>query len=357
MLPYFLIYFFLTINTLIANAAKNNAVKKIFLFLSVIIISSLYYFRDPVIGTDTKFYVMFFDIIKDLNFSEYHDFSQNYGLEYFFVLFSGGLLLLGDNNIVLFLYAFFIYYFVFKSFYLSKLNFVFLALGLFSFFSLYFWGFNILRQCLALSLVICGSIFLIKGNKIKFAIYISLGSLFHLTAIFCFFFYFIYRYRIFLFKNIIYLNLIFLIFLISSFKVFDLIGSGYSFYINEAENVSPFGWLTMFLYFFICCFSMVVANKNQYFFDSGSFFSIILSLFVSYNVFLNILGFSNQGLNRMGFYFLWPVIFIIPMIFDSITNGKNKILYGMILYIIYTLYFIYTVNLLSDDMIPFVWKN
>lgn len=315
----------------------------------------LYYFRDYSIGKDTYAYVEYFEVLKYIDYSEIYYYSQLFKVEFFFFLFSKFLLeVFQDIHVVFYIYAVITYTILLYAFRKSKLNFLLLLFSIFTFFPIYYYGFNILRQSISLSFIILSIMYLVRGENKKFVLWVILAGLFHSSAIICLFFYFIFFFREYLYKNII---LFYSVFYTIGYVFFSFIGSyldKYTVYI-EGDDAKPFGWLILLFFAFNFFFAYFLdRSKNLGLYrEELKFYNIILGLFLVYNLLLNTIGFSNQGLNRLGFYLMWPIIFIIPILVYTQFKGNDKVLVNLGVFIFYFLICLYLLANQSESIVPF----
>src|SRR5690606_17087680 len=101
---------------------------------------------------------------------------------------------------VFFCFGLIIYNFYVRAAVNSNLNLVIFIAALFSYTGLYFMSFNILRQCVALSIVFFGVRYLTLGLNRKFILTCLVATAFHYSAIISLLFLVIYKYRSILYR-------------------------------------------------------------------------------------------------------------------------------------------------------------
>ena len=197
-------------------------------------------------------------------------------------------------------------------------------------------------------------VYLTNSENKKFIFWVLISSLFHSSAIVCLFFYFAYIYRDYIYKYILY---IYVILLGVGYVFLNLIGSYLDKYIvyMEASGEKPFGVSIMlgFTSIFFLAYFLDLKRDDFLYRDHLKFFNFLLGLFLVYNIMLYILGFSNQGLNRVGFYFMWPIVFIIPILVGGFFKKNDRFFVNFILFPFYILMFFYILFNQSDSIIPF----
>lgn len=356
MFEYFLIYGCVVLFSFSFYLINDVNLKKLILVIMVFILASLNYFRDYSIGTDTWNYVQYFDILDDVSYGDVSNVSSSYRIEYVFLFISKVLIDIFPNyHYVFFIYSLFVYYLILSAFLKLKLNIILLAVSLFSIFPIYFYTFNILRQVVALSLVIYSLTFLFKNRNLSFFSTIVFASLFHFPSLICFIFYFLFNYSRFFIRNLIWLGgLIFtLIYLLLT--IFNSYLGKYVYYFSIEDYSKPFSMVSLFLHFFIFIISLYtirikgVLNVSKDFL----FLTIVVFIFLSYNILLYVTGISNQGLNRLGFYFYWASMFLVVKNFKINFKGDGLILVYFLWFLFSFLWFYYLLSGFSSDLVPY----
>lgn len=197
MLPYVLVYITVVIASFFAQAKTLKIFKTLASVIIILSLAILYLIRDYTIGTDTLNYIPIFtaldnnhDILSPFYYSVLYNFEV--GFTYIsFILVN----MLHEPYLIFFIYALLIYSCFWYVIQKSKLNYTLLYASIFSFFPLYLYSFNILRQCVAIALIMLATHFLLNQRNKKFILFILVAVLFHYPAIICLIFYFFYRYR------------------------------------------------------------------------------------------------------------------------------------------------------------------
>lgn len=358
MLAYFSVYVFIVIISFLISIVKEKSVTKLLLFSLIILFSLLYFFRDYNIGTDTQAYVHYFDILKRSKYSEVFELSQLYKIEFGFLFFSKFLVDIFPNYHYLFLfYSIIVYCLMVKVFIKSKSNFLILCISLFSVYPLFFYNFNILRQSISIALIIYSVSCLFDNQKNKFFLVVFLSSFIHFASIISILFYFVYKKSDFLYKHSISLSVIFFSIFLITFKFSEVLFGKYYHYFSVAEAVEPFSLITLFFYFSVYFYSVYVINNYGKFYDLRkiTFYNIILLVFLVYNIILNFTGLSNQGLNRLGFYFSWVVIFLVPEMLKFSLKKQSLVILYIFIFLFYSFWFVYSVGNFGDDLVPFTY--
>lgn len=161
--PYVLIFFTVSLLSFLHYTTSQKLYKNILNIFIVLTISSLYLTRAYTMGTDTYTYVDMFNYLANLrSIPDLLSYSLLYNIEIGFTLISNFLsMIFNSPSFLLFAYAVLIYICWTYVFVKSKLNLVLLFASLFSYFEMYYFSFNILRQCVAISISVVAASFLL----------------------------------------------------------------------------------------------------------------------------------------------------------------------------------------------------
>ena len=247
--PYLIVSLSIVLYSFFLSLGKRSSKVLNIIFYPLIIgnFSILFYLRNFSIGLDTYTYnEIISDVINFNGISEIIPYSMKNNLEPGFIFTT---YLFGFVGNVSFIFTFFSILIYFNYCYVLskiKINPVLYFLSFFSYFGVYLWSLNILRQMIAVSFVVLASYFLTEGKNRKFVFLILIASLFHYSAIFCILFYFIYKYI-----NILY-RLRFYIFLIIIFFTKYILSYFVNFYdrYSTYDQINSNGNIGLFLLFF-----------------------------------------------------------------------------------------------------------
>ena len=160
---------------------KNKFDKRVVLILSILFMFIFSTFRDVSVGNDTNEYVRVFNSFGGIDKLADNINSSRYELGYVLIntiiktFTNNYTILLGIISII---YLYSIYHFINKH---SKSKWI--SIFLFYTLGIYFLIFNLLRQCIAISIFLYAIDFIINKNPIKYIISIFIASLFHITAL------------------------------------------------------------------------------------------------------------------------------------------------------------------------------
>lgn len=192
----------------------------------------------------------------------------------------------------------------------------------------------VLRQHLAIAIVLLSIKYIIKRDIIKFLIITSIAFLLHKSSIVWYFVYFVYGIKD--EKKIIWIVFLSTAFFFCVFNNLSYINNflslGYATYINESEITSQYKLTNLFIiaYIFIIYY---ITNKKIMFKDGYyKLFSLLLIL----DLILNLTGYKTILLSRFLLYYNISLLFVIPMTYNKINNMILKYLYLLSIIVIFT---------------------
>lgn len=356
MLPYILVY----ITVVIASFFTQVKTPKVFQILasSIIILSLsiLYLIRDYTIGTDTLNYIPIFSALDSNHdvFSPFY-YSLIYNFEIGFTYLSFFLVnTFHEPYLIFFIYALLIYWCVFYVVQKSNLNYTILYASVFSFFPLYLYSFNILRQCVAIALIMLATHFLLNQRNKKFILFILVAVLFHYPAIICLIFYFFYRYRNLFYKFWFLVVPAVTILASTAFTLLTSSSVKYQSYTSSDEitELLSIPVFSVYLLIYMCSVSLIrfVEIENRDFFK---FYSVVLSVFIGLQLFMFNFDILNQAISRSALYFLSPIIFIIPYILNGIKDKNLRYVFNLLFFSFLSFYFLYVLSNKGVEYMPF----
>lgn len=356
--PYLIVSLSIILYSFFLSIGKNSSKILNILFYSLIIgaFSILFYLRSFSIGIDTYTYSeIMSDVLNFSNISEVFPYSIKNNLEPGFIF---TIYLLGFLGGISFIFTFFSIVIYFNYCYVLskiKINPVLYFLSFFSYFGVYLWSLNILRQMIAVSFVVLASYFLTQEKNRNFVFFILIASLFHYSAIFCILFYFLYRNINFLyrFRFLIFLLIIFFTkYILSNFVVFYDRYSTYS----QADSKGGVGVFLLFFYIITVFVGDFFGRKYSVYYLENKFFNLILLLYLSLQFAFIFSGINNLGTSRFVIYFLWPSVFIWGIFFTNIKLKYHRLLLSLLFFVFLITYWFYSLSNLKLDFVPFVFK-
>lgn len=218
---------------------------------------------------------------------------------------------------------------------------VYITFGFYTFF------FNGLRQGIAMAICFLGLPYLIEKRLIAYLLVIFIASLFHVSA-------FVMLPLYFLVNSKIKIELKFLACLITSTLTSQILigyfaqsNARYEHYTQEAERTG--GYITLALYFFIGLLVYVtgykIRNEDIRFKKLEQILLCGLALVLP----IALLGTDPSGPQRIMYYFVSSVIFLIPYILRKYNN-----LYISILFVIFSVIYFILITMRFSNLYPYV---
>lgn len=342
------IIFFLLSFLFIYLSNKYENKKKFFVFLALFLLSFLAAIRDSSVGTDVNYYVkpIFINSVKYGFFEHYALETKEIGYLFFNYIIS---LFTSNFNIYLFFMQFFMLFFAYKG--LNYINPKHKTLIFIIYVFLYYnRSLNVIRQSMALGLVLVSLKYIFNNNPKKFICIIFLAFLFHKSALVFLIAYPLYKLLGSSNKNSYYILILFLVFsflFIFNFKdiLLFLVNINVlptrfvkytTIYFNEVIDFELADLLIdialIIIYFF---FNKLIKKKYPH----ATFFFFFLLI----DLLCNIVGGSYTVVNRIGLYFRIPAELFFFSCFDSFLkeeNGKNVFssLFSIIIIVAYWVY-------------------
>lgn len=324
-----MIYVVCILSVLLLSYIADRKQKYICLFLSALILSLFCGLRGIGTGVDTGHYFNFMSYIRGSGIS--------YGSDIGFSLLS--YLMMGVFNnpyYPLVVFAFITNYLIVYRLwdFRNEASFVLMMLVYMTW--QYSYGFNIVRQFMAIAIVFWGTRYIERGNYIRYIVFNILAATIHTSALLCFSFLFVtFGYKA---KKKKYKIIAF-----GAALLIVLIGIGmfrnniikYEGYFSNANNAIH--GMTIFK---ICCAVMVAFSNRIFSNDSfsiskqGKYIPMQRQIPIMYMVglLLSSLGMWFTFLNRIGFYFM---VFEMPFWGQVVRAKKNKVIYWfLILFIV-----------------------
>ncbi len=342
MIIYFIIYILSFIFAYIAekNYEKNKFMFYIMSFLAILIPSIFAGLRSSGVGTDTKVYI---DIYLNFaskydSFFNFYDFATNLGnhiepLFLFIVYISTRIV--SNINFGYFLIQFIIMFFAYLACYRAKklnsnlsMSFAYLTFM----FLVYNKTFNLCRQSLAMVIMLSATKFIFERNWKKYFLYLLIACCCHDTAIVYLPLYFIYpivkNKRNLLMTGILMIALLLVFtykplleFLISN----SFIDSSYTYVLHTKGNSIV---ISAYLAFIVTIIFLCLYRKSLEQISEHNTFYLYILIFAAI---IYCIGFSSKYSQRISFYFIYYIIFLIPQIKYIINSVKNKIIINLII--------------------------
>ena len=385
MLIYFIITLMIALVGIGIHANKNMKRRRDFLIFSfglMILVASL---RAPSVGIDLAgHYAKRFEQIAFYNWKDIPKFSVFSTYEIGYCYYCKFLSMINSNvQFYIFVTSLIVYgtmgYLIYK-----KSSDVILSTMLVIFSCQYYMYMNIIRQALAVSVVLIGYIFLDKSKRsisdyIKFALFVLVASTFHDSAILCLVM-IVFDKMQFRRRDILLSGVITMICYVVYSKLFVFVanlisndnGSYVSYMEKAGENVGNMNLQTITLLvltagaFFIGAYFLIWKKKEYYCDDTREVSSIIknenLLLYMGLMATVcRLLIFKMNIINRFSYYFIPFTILLYPYAIDRITYTPNRKVIRTAVYFSYGLYFVWMTISFANKFygtVPYIpfWK-
>lgn len=342
MLPYIIILLFV-VSVVYFEVEYLGRKAIIFPSIFLILFSSI---RSYTVGTDSISYTEAYRLEYD---PYYYGFNSN--IEYGYQLFDYFILNFFSDYFWLFLFFSIIvvclYMITIKRISINYLVsvFVFITFGFYTFF------FNGLRQGVAMAICFFGLPYLIEKRIIPYFLVVLTASMFHVSALVMVPMYFLVNSKFKLEYKV------FGCFIISLFSSQILIGylaegnARYEHYTEEAEKTG--GYITLLFYTFIGALVFVLGKKYRNFDIRFNKFEQILLCGLALVFPVSLLGTDPSGPQRVLYYFVGVVIFLIPYILRRVKSAYFNLLFIFLSIIYFLLITMRFSNLYPYQINPF----
>lgn len=318
----------------IAIKQKRKIVKKSLIILSFLLLLIFVGFRYNV-GTDYESYLRAYDTASRVSWDKLGTMRMELLVAAIFKICS---LVFIDARLVFLVLGFLMLWPIYK---VNKLyDYKYLAYSVLMYCVLFLpFGLNGMRQGIAMSFMLLGTIYLLK-NKTKFSIInCVIATLFHTSTLVVFPYIFLiwlcrYKKIKFTILNIILttsLAIIVLFFLNSI-----LISNGFTQYdyILGSVNIGSMSFSSVIMYLPIVFFALAFSKNADEREESNVFNNLTLS-----GIFFTLIGTAAQYLSRFGLFFLMPSIILVPQAVQSISRKNTRIVVKILLITYLVLFF------------------
>ena len=338
--------FILLINGLLL-ALSNSLKIKYFYYLAAI--SLIIFSGMRISGMDYESYNFIYDSIKSNNYQEYIDPIN-------LAIIKLGFIISDSNKIIFLIYSaitvFSVIFFIDRNSSNKELSlYIFMTFGLY-----YLSTFNIIRQWLAIAILLIGFNFLLEKKYLYLYFIICIASIIHLSAlIFIFMPFFNRRYKL---KNLLFILIMSPVLI---YLIFQLIGiSSYVHYLNEDFIFTADDPILRPTTLFYLLFNIFIVWKLKYFQKAHHLdekIIIFLNMCIASSLIIILfyfMGFDFQILMRANVYFTIQYIILIPILI-RILSKKHNYIFNYVFIVLLSLNFIFSIyfNGESQKLLPY----
>lgn len=338
---YIVVLIYIIILSIIMKQTKKPANSKVYLFLCFVPLTLIACLRNPSIGIDTQQFVNAFDKIIFLKPENFGLLRYEYGFSYLCWIIGK---ICTNSQLLIFVTSLFVNYSIARFISKNSEN-VYISVILYLIVNFYFSYMNIMRQALAISILLLGFEFLKEKKYVKYLLFVLIASFFHSSAILAVIFIFLRKFK-FNRKFLITCCLITIVSFIFGEEFFIFLSkisprlADYSNSSFTTENY--FGSLLDFLvYALVFIFGIVILLKNDrcVFDDKDNKMNILIGIMGVATIFY-VLVMKVIIFNRFTHYFSIFMIIWLPNCIMRIKNTKNRFYITTILTVFFILYWL-----------------
>lgn len=350
MLPYFINLAFVLLVSFVGVRGRG---KPSFMLLGVGFFSMIFLagLRDQIVGTDTRNYIYFYDLLQDF----YSISDVNVDIEVGYLVLTWLLHFISSEYITL-LFGIAIFYIGTCYWAILKLSvnipmsiFVFITMGFYTF------GFNGARQALAMGICFLAIDALQEKRFLKYSMHIFLAYFFHKSAIILCLTYFILVGGGVGWKRFAYLIAASLAFL--SFSGLVSVAATFSEkYENYGVSTDGGGGVQVAFLSAIAIFFMLFERYVTYGQKAYNMYLNMYILGVLIAVLSVVLGIDPSGMLRLSLYFTFSAVLLWPLVFKNIRSNGVRTFAIILFSLLYLTYYAMTLDSFSE-MSPYVFNR
>lgn len=333
------IYLLSLVFVILTSLLKNKKYQVVLNGGILFVISSL---RDITVGSDLVNYISYFKIISNLNFSE----LSNIKLEYGYVLFNKIISVIFNNERFFIISVSFFIIILFSKFIYDNSKNPWLSFFLFITLMYYALTLNQIRQMMAAAIVLFNINSVKDKKKVKFFSSVLIATLFHKTAIVYIILYFIKNIKI-DYKYILGMFILSIgVFLFGDRMVINLMQliNKYQIYSNNVISNDGTGMLILLI---------IITFLGWIFYEDDDKRKSIYFHIMFVSILIQIISLKFSILNRITNYFSIIMIILIPNVIKSRTEIYMRCIGTIILCIITSVFFIYSLKLDFNGIVPY----
>ncbi|HCY44205.1 MAG TPA: hypothetical protein DHU33_02125 [Firmicutes bacterium] len=333
-----LLLYILVLSMLFTKYKEDNKKKKLFLFMSFLPIILISCMRANTVGVDTYQFTNAFLRIRYLQPYQFETLRYEYGFTYFCWILGK---VFSNYQALLIVTSIFINFSILCFIYKNSKN-VYLSTILYIICNFYFSYMNIMRQAMAIAIILFAFEELKKNKKILFVIWVIVASFFHSSAILAILFIPFYGKKVSKKAVTLILFLAILAFVFGK-NFFSFISSfsqrlsDYSGSVFTSENY--FGSLLDSAVYLISLVFGVTLIKNKKIIAENNNIGFLVYM-MGLAVIMNVLVMRVSIFNRFAHYFTIFIIIWLPNVVSSLENKKTQFLLKTIIVVFFIIYWL-----------------
>lgn len=337
---------------------NGSIIENILILINSIVFAMLFFLRSERVGTDYINYLYLSDVLSTMSFEDTWEFAQNTNMESFFVFVTKVIEnIFSDSYIVMLVW--YILFLIFLVYFIKKES----PNILLSFWIFYSWGMfnqslNIMRQYLAVGILLVGVVYLLKKNIRFFLIAIVLAFFLHHSAVVAVLLYIAYLFR----KNarmfslsIVFGSVLLFLYMNNLMSILGAVFGGVFDKYTGYDNFDRSSGIGLVVNSIIFLFYYIFYDKVSKDLDSAYIWLCSASLVLG----MNIISMGNPVMSRLVIYFKIMLVASIPCYFNYLFKGKREKFIALnIVAIISGIYYIslmYATNLY--ETVPYIIRN
>lgn len=337
---------------------NGSIVENILILINSIVFAMLFFLRSERVGSDYINYLYLSDALSLMSFADTWEFSQSTNMESLFVFVTKVIETFSSDSytVMLLWYSLFL---VFLIYFIKKES----PNILLSFWIFYSWGMfnqslNIVRQYIAIGIVLVGVVQLLRKKMWPFWLALTLAFFLHHSAIVAVLLYIAYLFR----KNarifslsIVFCSVLLFLYMDNFMSVLGTVLGGVFDKYTGYDNFDRSSGIGLVVNSIIFLFYYVFYNKVSKDMDSAYIWLCSASLVLG----MNIISMGNPVMSRLVIYFKIMLVASIPCYFNYLFKGKREKFIALnIVAIISGFYYfslMYATNLY--ETVPYIIRN
>lgn len=357
MMIYLIATIFIIVYAIIGNVNKNKFRKKVFLIISFGILTIIAMLRKYTVGIDLEIiYTPTFEEIKNISFANLSKVSIEIGYAFINKVLS----LFTDDIQILIVFSSICTFPIYGWFIYKNSKDVVLSTLLFLITSTYFMSMNVVRQALAISLILIAYETIKKNKTLKSIVLILIATSIHASAIICLSFILFKRlkWKKSYLRNSLIILIIALIFMNPIISIYSSVtesvglsnNKNYDYYLESDRfgvgyiNLSSLSDVVLYAFVFLLgCYLLAIYENEDNNYDFLMYMSYLAILFT-------ILSLKMSVISRLALYFIPFVLLMIPEELLKMKNRKNRQFICVILVGFLFAKYVYILNFLAGEL-------
>ena len=373
MIIYFVLAGFIPLYGFLTHANRNNFRKKQFVFVVFGIMTLISALRASTIGIDLDLhYAKNYELISSVNWSDIPIFAVSKQYEVGYCYFTKLLTYISTDVQFYIIFTSVVIYGVHVYFFYKKSEDVILSSSLFMFFCLFYMYMNIVRQAIAVSILLMAYLIFSESKKkihnyVVFVLLVMLASALHSSAILCLIYLLFDKLKFTKIHMLLGIVVTALIYVGYSFVykfVLSILGGNdkYSSYLDSEEygvgymNLQSIYYVIITLGAFLLGYYILVWKdktshklfaKQEYKVKSNESFMLYMS-FIAFAC--RLLIFKMSIITRFTFYFIPFVLILYPYAISKFKRRSNRIILNLTVYGVCLIYFVWVTLSNADTL-------